>query len=105
MKKKSVLIRRAALLAAIAVAIAVAVGLSVSIAVSGGRTPAAFADRPWLGALIAGAAALAAGLVSLRLLAAKVMAPAPEPVAKLKDAAVAMSGGNLEIRADEAADE
>ncbi len=104
MKKKSVLIRRAALLAAIAVAIAVAVGLSVSIAVSGGRTPAAFADRPWLGALIAGAAALAAGLVSLRLLAAKVMAPALEPVAKLKDAAVAMSGGDLEIRADEAAD-
>ena len=104
MKKKSVLIRRAALLAAIAVAIAVAVGLSVSIAVSGGRTPAAFADRPWLGALIVGAAALAAGLVSLRLLAAKVMAPALEPVAKLKDAAVAMSGGDLEIRADEAAD-
>ncbi len=104
MKKMSVLIRRAALLAAIAVAIAVAVGLSVSIAVSGGRTPAAFADRPWLGALIAGAAALAAGLVSLRLLAAKVMAPALEPVAKLKDAAVAMSGGNLEVRADEAAD-
>ena len=104
MKNKSVLIRRAALLAAIAVAIAVAVGLSVSFAVSGGQAPAAFADRPWLGALIAGAAALAAGLVSLRLLAAKVMAPALEPVAKLKDAAVAMSGGNLEIRADETAD-
>ena len=104
MKKTSVLIRRAALLAAIAVAIAVAVGLSVCLAVSGGQGPAAGAERPWYIPLIAGAAALAAGLVSVRLLAAKIMAPAFVPVKKLKDAAVAMSEGDLEIRADETAD-
>lgn len=103
MKKTSVLIRRAALLAAIAVAIAVAVGLSVCFAVSGGQAPAAGAEKPWYIPLIAGAAALAAGLVSVRFLAAKIMAPAFVPVKKLKDAAVAMSEGNLEIRADETA--
>ena len=101
MKKTSVLIRRAALLAAIAVAIAVAVGLSVAFAVSGGQASSAGAERPWYIPLIAGAAALAAGLASVRLLAARIMAPAFAPVAKLKDAAVAMSRGDLEIRADE----
>ena len=53
-------------------------------------------------AIIAGAAAPAAGLVAVRLLADKVMAPAYAPAKKLKDAAVAMSQGDLEIRADEA---
>ena len=101
-RKFSVLVRRAALLAAIAVAIAVAVGLSVFFAAAA-LLPAA-EDIAWVPALIAGAAALAAGFVSVRLLADRLMAPAFEPVKKLKDAAVAMSQGDLEIRADEAAD-
>ena len=101
-KKFSVLVRRAALLAAIAVAIAVAVGLSVFFAAAA-LLPAA-EGIAWVPALIAGAAALAAGFVSVRLLADRLMAPAFEPVKKLKDAAVAMSQGDLEIRADEAAD-
>ncbi len=101
-KKFSVLVRRAALLAAIAVAIAVAVGLSVFFAAAA-LLPTA-EGIAWVPALIAGAAALAAGFVSVRLLADRLMAPAFEPVKKLKDAAVAMSQGDLEIRADEAAD-
>ena len=101
-EKFSVLVRRAALLAAIAVAIAVAVGLSVFFAAAA-LLPAA-EGIAWVPALIAGAAALAAGFVSVRLLADRLMAPAFEPVTKLKDAAVAMSQGDLEIRADEKAD-
>ena len=101
MRKLSVLVKRAALLAAIAVAIAVAVGLSVFFAAGALLTAK---DLSWVSALIAGAAALAAGLVAVRLLAGRIMAPATEPIAKLKDAAVAMSQGDLEIRADEAAD-
>jgi len=100
-KKLSVLVKRAALLAAIAVAIAVAVGLSVFFAAGALLPPAE--NAAWVPALIAGAAALAAGLVAVRLLVEKLMAPAFEPVAKLKDAAVAMSQGDLEIRADETA--
>ena len=103
-KKSSVLIKRAALLAAIAVAIAVAVGLSVFFLVSGGQTSSAAHENLWLPAIIAGVAALIVALVALRLLAARIMAPALTPVAKLKDAAVAMSQGELEIRADETAD-
>ncbi len=101
MRKLSVLVKRAALLAAIAVAIAVAVGLSVFFAASALLPSESIA---WVPALIAGAAALAAGLAAVRLLAERIMAPAMLPVAKLKDAAVAMSQGDLEQRADETAD-
>ncbi len=104
MKKHSVLIRRAAVLAAIAVMIAVAVGLSAWFVTSGGRTPSAAQSGilpgpwPWI---VASAMALAAGLVAAWLLADKIMRPALEPVAKLRDVAVSMSEGNLELRADE----
>lgn len=103
-KKSSVLIRRAALLAAIAVAIAVAVGLSVFVLLGGGQTSSAAPVSPWIAALIAGAAALVVALVAAWLLAEKIMAPALAPVARLKDAAVAMSRGELEVRAEEDAD-
>ena len=101
MKKSSVLIRRAALLAAIAVAIAVAVGLSVFFILAGGRQPSAAQPGFTVPALIAGAAALVVSLVAAWLLAEKIMHPAMEPVARLRDAAVAMSEGDLEVRADE----
>ena len=103
MKKSSVLIQRAALLAAIAVAIAVAVGLSVFFVISGTQTTAAAQQGTTLPALISGAAALLVALLSIRLLAEKVMRPVIEPVEKLRDVAVAMSEGDLEIRADEKA--
>ena len=103
MKKSSVLIQRAALLAAIAVAIAVAVGLSVFFVVSGMQTSAAAQQGTIIPALIAGAAALVVALLAILLLAERVMRPAMEPVAKLRDVAVAMSEGDLEIRADEEA--
>ena len=101
MKKSSVLIRRAALLAAIAVVIAVAVGLSVFFIITGGQVTSAAQPGFTAPALIAGASALVVSLVAMWLMAEKVMHPAMEPVAKLRDVAVAMSGGDLEIRADE----
>ena len=101
MKKRSVLIRRAALLTAIAVAIAVAVGLSVFFIITGGQTSPAAQPGYTVPALIAGASALVVSLVAAWLLAEKVMQPAMEPVARLRDAAVAMSEGDLEVRADE----
>ena len=103
MKKRSVLIRRAALLAAIAVTIAVAVGMSAFFILTGGRTPSAARSDMVVPALIAGAAALVAALAAAWLLAGKIMQPAMEPVAKLRDVAVAMSQGDLDIRADESA--
>ena len=107
MKKRSALIRRAVLLAAIAVAIAVAVGLSVFFIIEGGRTPSAaqpeFVDSPWP-ALISGASALVAGILAVWLLAEKIMRPAMIPIEKLRDIAVSMAEGNLEERADETAD-
>ena len=99
-KKGSVLIRRAASLAAIAVLIAVAVGLSVFFALGGGQ-PAIQGQGKWLPALLSGAAALVVALVAAWLLAEKVMRPVMAPVARLRDAAVAMSEGDLEVRADE----
>lgn len=101
MKKSSVLIQRAALLAAIAVAIAVAVGLSVFFIWTGGQAPSAARSGVWVPALVSGAAALVVSLAAVRLLADKIMHPAMEPVARLRDAAVAMSEGDLEIRANE----
>ena len=101
MKKSSVLIRRAALLAAIAVAIAVAVGLSVFFILTGGQAPSAAQPGFMVPALIAGASALAVSLAAMWLLAEKIMHPAMEPVARLRDVAVAMSEGDLEVRADE----
>ena len=101
MKKSSVLIQRAALLAAIAVVIAVAVGLSVFFIWTGGQAPSAARSGVWVPALVSGAAALVVSLAAVRLLADKIMHPAMEPVARLRDAAVAMSEGDLEIRADE----
>ena len=101
MKKRSVLIRRAALLTAIAVAIAVAVGLSVFFIITGGQTSPAAQPGYTVPALIAGASALVVSLVAAWLLAEKIMQPAMEPVARLRDAAVAMSEGDLDIRADE----
>ncbi len=99
-EKGSVLIRRAALLAAIAVAIAVAVGLSVFFVLGGGQ-PAAQGQGKLLPALLSGAAALVVALAAVWLLAEKVMRPVMAPVARLRDAAVAMSEGDLEVRADE----
>ncbi len=101
MKKRSVLIRRAALLAAIAVIIAVAVGLSVFFIITGGQSSSAAQPGVMIPALIAGAAALVASLAAAWLLADRIMAPVMEPVARLRDVAVAMSEGDLEIRADE----
>ena len=104
MKKSSVLIRRAALLAAIAVMIAVAVGLSAWFATSGGWTPSAARPGilpgpwPWI---VASVLALAAGLAAAWLLADRIMRPVLEPMEKLRDVAVSMSEGNLELRADE----
>ncbi|MBQ3423947.1 MAG: HAMP domain-containing protein [Clostridia bacterium] len=128
MKKNSVLVRRAALLAAIAVSIAVAVGLSVSLVIDAVQTTSAarpamdspsdegaasvVEEGPSNGAgglpvlsstLISGAAGLIAAAVAIWLLAERVMRPAMVPVARLRDVAVAMSEGDLEIRADEAA--
>jgi len=101
MKKSSVLIQRAALLAAIAVAIAVAVGLSVFFIWTGGQTSSAAQSGVLVPALVSGAAALVVSLAAMWLLADKIMHPAMEPVARLRDAAVAMSEGDLEVRADE----
>ena len=101
MKKSSVLIQRAALLAAIAVAIAVAVGLSVFFIWTGGQAPSAAQSGVLVPALVSGAAALVVSLAAVWLLADKIMHPVMEPVAKLRDAAVAMSEGDLEVRADE----
>ena len=100
-KKSGALVRRAALLAAIAVAIAVAVGLSVFFLVIWGQAAFAAPKIPWIPALIAAAAALGASLLAAWRLAPRVMAPAITPMAKLRDAAVAMAGGDLEVRADE----
>ncbi len=101
MKKSSVLIQRAALLAAIAVAIAVAVGLSVFFIWTGGQAPSAAQSGVLVPALVSGAAALVVSLAAVWLLADKIMHPVMEPVARLRNAAVAMSEGDLEIRADE----
>ena len=101
MKKSSVLIRRAALLAAIAVAIAVAVGLSVFFIWTGGQAPSAAQSGVLVPALVSGAAALVVSLAAVWLLADKIMHPVMEPVARLRNAAVAMSEGDLEVRADE----
>ena len=101
MKKSSVLIQRAALLAAIAVAIAVAVGLSVFFIWTGGQAPSAAQSGVLVPALVSGAAALVVSLAAVWLLADKIMHPVMEPVARLRDAAVAMSEGDLEVRADE----
>ena len=105
-RKNSTLVRRAALLAAIAVAIAVAVGLSVLVLVSGGQTSSAApgGGNIWLPAALSAAAALAAALAAAWLLAEKIMRPAMKPVEKLRDAAVAMSEGDLDTRADESAE-
>ncbi len=106
MRKHSALVRRAALLAAIAVGIAVAVGLSVFVLVSGGQTSSAAREGGNLlwPAVLSGAAALAASLAAVWLLAEKLMRPAQAPVEKLRDAAVAMSEGDLDVRADETAE-
>ena len=101
MKKSSVLIQRAALLAAIAVAIAVAVGLSVFFIWTRGQAPSAAQSGVSVPALVSGAAALVVSLAATWLLADKIMYPATESVARLRDAAVAMSEGDLEVRADE----
>ena len=101
MKKSSVLIQRAALLAAIAVAIAVAVGLSVFFIWTGGQAPSAAQSGVLVPALVSGAAALVVSLAAVWLLADKLMHPVMEPVARLRNAAVAMSEGDLEVRADE----
>jgi len=101
MKKSSVLIQRAALLAAIAVAIAVAVGLSVFFIWTGGQVPSAAQSGVLVPALVSGAAALVVSLAAMWLLADKIMHPVMEPVARLRDTAVAMSEGDLEVRADE----
>ena len=103
MKKRSVLIRRAALLAAIAVIIAVAVGLSVFFIIIGGQASSAAQQGILVPALIAGAAAVVVALVAAELLAEKIMIPVMEPVARLRDVAVAMSEGDLDQRADEEA--
>ena len=104
-KKSSVLIRRATLLTAIAVTIAVAVGLSVFCAAVLLRPFGdAAGNAALLAAAIAALASVAAGLASARLLGRRIMAPALVPVAKLRDVAVAMAEGDLEARADEAAD-
>ena len=107
MKQSSVLIRRAALLAAIAVAIAIAAGMSVYFAMSGVQAASAaqsgILTGPWP-AIIAGAVAVIAALLAVWFLAEKIMKPAMEPVAKLRDIAMAIAGGDLEIRADEDAD-
>lgn len=101
MKKRSVLIRRAALLAAIAVAIAIAVGLSVFFVFQGGNTSSAARQGTMLPALVSGAAALVVSLLAVWLLAERVMRPVILPVTRLRDVAVAMSEGDLEVRADE----
>ena len=62
MKKGSVLIQRAALLAAIAVAIAVAVGLSVFFIWTRGQAPSAAQSGVSVPALVSGAAALVVSL-------------------------------------------
>ena len=100
-KKGSVLIKRAVLLAAIAVFIAVAVGLSVFFVLGGGQPPAVEGQGKLVPALLAGAAALVVALVAVWLLAERIMRPVMAPVATLRDAAVAMSEGDLEVRADE----
>lgn len=105
MIKNSMLIKRAALLAAIAVGIAVAVGLSVFVLVSGGQTPSAAGEGSIFLPIVAAAlSAAAASLAAVWLLAEKIMRPALKPVEKLRDAAVAMSEGDLDVRADEAAE-
>ena len=101
MKKRSVLIRRAALLAAIAVIIAVAVGLSVFFIITGGQASSAARQGVLVPALIAGASALVVALVAAGLLVEKIMHPVMEPVARLRDVAVAMSEGDLDQHADE----
>ena len=53
--------------------------------------------------LVAILLAAAAGCAGLAALAQKVMRPAVEPIEKLRDAAVAMGEGNLDVRADETA--
>ena len=58
---------------------------------------------PLAPALAAGAAGAIAALLAAWLLAPRVMTPALEPVARLRDAAVAMAGGELDTRADEQA--
>ena len=101
MRKNSALVKRAALLAAIAVAIAVAVGLSVFFIWTGGQAPSAAQSGVLVPALVSGAAALVVSLAAVWLLADKIMHPVMEPVARLRNAAVAMSEGDLEVRADE----
>ena len=103
MRKNSALVKRAALLAAIAVAIAVAVGLSVFFVVSGGQAPSAAREGVWI-PLVSGAAGLLCALAAIWLMAEKLMKKAQEPVEKLRDAAVAMSEGDLDVRADESAE-
>ena len=103
-KKSSVLVRRAVLLAAIAVAIAIAVGLSVFFALQGGWAEPAAAGMPAAPALLSGAAALVFALLAVWLLAERIMRPAIEPIARLRDVAVSMAEGELEARADETAD-
>lgn len=100
-KKSSALVRRAALLTAIAVIIAVAVGLSVFFAACGLWPDLAAPGRAWIPALAAAVAALAVALVATWRLTPRVMEPVLTPVAKLRDAAVAMAEGDLEVRADE----
>ena len=103
MRKYSALVKRAALLAAIAVAIAVAVGLSVFFVVSGGQAPSAAREGVWI-PLVSGAAGLLCALAAIWLMAERLMQKVQEPVEKLRDAAVAMSEGDLDVRADESAE-
>ena len=113
MKKSSVLIRRAALFTATVMAVTVAVSLCgyivgtwiyLNVIAKGPLKPGAM-FLP--GLACAGIAALLGGLAGLlagRLLLDRMLRPAVEPVARLRDAAVAMADGHLETRADEKVD-
>lgn len=55
-------------------------------------------------ALVAGLLSIAIGMLTGRLIIQRMLRPALEPIARLRDAAVAMADGHLDTRADEKVD-
>ena len=110
MKKSSVLIRRAALFTATVMAVTVAVSLCGAIAgtwiylnriAKGPMEPGAAFTPALVCALGSALLGVVLGVLVGKLTLEKMMRPAVEPVARLRDAAVAMADGHLETRADE----
>ena len=58
----------------------------------------------WIFALVAALLSIAIGVLTGRLIIGRMLRPALEPIARLRDAAVAMADGHLDTRADEKVD-